>query len=60
MAWPPAESVDTRVTAPVARSLMKMSSFPFVSPATRLDAKLWNASLVPSGEKPANSEKLLP
>ena len=39
----------TRVIAPVVRSLTKMSQPGFVSSATRLDAKLSNATFVPSG-----------
>ncbi len=53
--WPspcaPAALIGRRVTAPVTRSLTKMSVRPLVSPATRLSASLANATLVPSGEK---------
>ncbi len=51
----PDASVETRVTAPVNRSLTKMSDAPFVSSATRLEAKLSNATFVPSGEKTGGS-----
>src|SRR5215510_3932708 len=50
-ACPPLESVLTRVTSPVVRSLMKMSKKLFVSPGTRLVATLSNATLAPAGEK---------
>ncbi len=49
-AWFPAASAETRVTAPVAKSLTKISRNPLVSPGTRLSALLTNATFDPSGE----------
>ncbi|GJD76556.1 hypothetical protein CFIICLFH_4814 [Methylobacterium goesingense] len=46
----PVLSVETRVMAPVLRSLTKTSVAPFVSPVTRLVARLWKATRVPSAE----------
>ncbi len=51
LACTPSALVETSVTAPVTRSLMKMSVLMVPSFATRLSALLSNSSFVPSGEK---------
>ncbi len=60
LACPPTKFVETRVIAPLTRSLMKMSDTPLVSPATRLPAALENSSFVPSGESTGSSLSPLP
>jgi hypothetical protein len=51
----PAESTLTRTMPPVARSLTKMSIEPFVSPATRFDARLSKATQWSSAESAGDS-----
>ena len=46
----PEESTLTRSVIPVARSWTKTSNHPFVSPATRFEAPLPNATTCPSAE----------
>ena len=52
LAWPPLASVDTRVIAPVTKSLTKMSATPLVSPGTRLVADETKTTFVPSADQP--------
>jgi hypothetical protein len=47
-AWPPPASTLTRTMVPVARWRKNTSAAPFVSPATRLEARERNATKVPS------------
>jgi len=56
----PPLSVDTRCVCPVCRFLTKMSKAPFISPATRLLAKLWKPTKRPSADRAGVALKLLP
>src|SRR2546429_563179 len=49
--WVPSEAPLTRSVVPVCRSWTNTSVAPFVSPATRLVAALWNATKRPSAER---------
>src|SRR5205814_757207 len=60
--WVPSEATLTRSVLPVCRSWTNTSVAPFVSPATRLVASLWNATKRPSPERAGKAKKppLLP
>src|SRR5207249_4364126 len=56
--WVPSESTLTRSVVSVCRSWTNTSVAPFVSPATRLVAALWNATKRPSAERAGGKAKL--
>src|SRR5207244_1701178 len=56
--WVPSEAPLTRSVVPVCRSWTNTSVAPFVSPATRLVAKLTNATKRPSAESAGGKAKL--
>jgi len=58
--WVPSEVTLTRSVVPVCRSCTNTSVLPFVSPATRLVAVLWNATKRPSAERAAPALAALP
>src|SRR5207244_1030493 len=58
--WVPSESTLTRSVVPVCRSWTNTSVAPFVSPATRLVAVLWNATKRPSAERTGPALKPFP
>src|SRR5204862_455509 len=55
--WVPSEATLTRSVVPVCRSCTNTSVLPFVSPATRLVAALWNATKRPSAERAGGEAK---
>src|SRR5439155_1055441 len=57
--WVSSEATLTRSVTPVRRSWTKTSSAPFVSPLTRLEARLAKATKRPSAEMDASPEKAL-
>src|SRR5438128_2450321 len=58
--WVPSEATLTRSVVPVCRSCTNTSVLPFVSPATRLVAVLWNATKRPSAERAGPALKPFP